>query len=40
MNDKGDIYYRDIHGNFHKLSTQHISNELDDFLEFDNIVVL
>jgi len=39
MNDKGDIYFRDVHGNFHKLSTKQIANELDDFLEFDNILL-
>ena len=38
MKDKGEIFYRDMHGNFHKLSTQEISNSMDDFLEFDNIL--
>ena len=27
-NTKGDIYFRDVHGNFHKLETKDLNNEL------------
>jgi hypothetical protein len=39
MNDKkGDIYFRDFHGNFHKLDVADISNELSELSGFDSIL--
>ena len=37
-NTKGDIYFRDIHGNFHKLETKDLNNELLELAGFDNIL--
>ena len=38
MNKKGDIYFRDIHGNFHKLEAEDLNDELMDITGFDNIL--
>ena len=38
MNKKGDIYFRDIHGNFHKLETNDLNEELMNITGFDNIL--
>ena len=37
-NTKGDIYFRDVHGNFHKLETKDLNNELLELAGFDNIL--
>lgn len=39
MNDKiGDIFFRDIHGNFHKLSVNDISSEFKELTIYENIL--
>ena len=39
MNDKkGDVFFRDVHGNFHKLTANDISRELDELTSYDNIL--
>ena len=35
---KGDIFFRDFHGNFHKLDISEISNELSEITFFDSIL--
>ena len=34
---KGDVYFRDIHGNFHKLDTKDFNEELAELSNYDNI---
>ena len=34
---KGDVYLRDIHGNFHKLETKDFNDELAELSNYDNI---
>ena len=39
MNEKkGEVYFRDIHGNFHKLTTSDFDNELDELTNLDCII--
>ena len=39
MNEKkGDVYFRDIHGNFHKLDTKDFNEELAELSNYDNII--
>ena len=39
MNEKkGDVFFRDVHGNFHKLSAEDISTELTELTVYDNIL--
>jgi hypothetical protein len=39
MNEKkGDVYLRDIHGNFHKLETKDFNEELAELSNYDNII--
>ena len=35
---KGDIFFRDYHGNFHKLEVSEISRELEELSSFDTIL--
>ena len=39
MNEKkGDIFFRDFHGNFHKLNITDMNQELSEISEFDNFI--
>ena len=39
MNDKkGEVFFRDIHGNFHKLTTKDFNDELHELNNLDNII--
>lgn len=39
MNEKkGEVYFRDVHGNFHKLTTSDFDNELDELTNLDCII--
>ena len=39
MNEKkGEVYLRDIHGNFHKLETKDFNEELAELSNYDNII--
>lgn len=39
MDDKkGEVYFRDIHGNFHKLETNDLNDEILELTSFDNIL--
>ena len=37
-NKKGEIYFRDIHGNFHKLETKELDDEILELTGYDNIL--
>ena len=39
MNNKiGEVFFRDIHGNFHKLNTKDFNEELAEITNFENII--
>tara|TARA_E500000178_G_C16686661_1_gene601809 strand:- start:206 stop:694 length:489 start_codon:yes stop_codon:yes gene_type:complete len=39
MNEKkGEVYFRDVHGNFHKLSTSDFNDELDELTNLDSVI--